>query len=63
MGPSAPRADHLAMGDGRTFEQALRALDKLVAEQSRSDIPDANSPIRRAYERIVSGASPSLRLA
>jgi hypothetical protein len=46
------------MGDGRTFEQALRALDKLVAEQSRSDLPDANSPIRRAYERIV-GAAPA----
>jgi hypothetical protein len=43
------------MGDGRTFEQALRALDKLVAEQSRSELPDANSPIRRVYERIVNG--------
>jgi hypothetical protein len=43
------------MGDGRTLEQALRALDKLVVEQTRSDIPDADSPIRRAYERIVNG--------
>jgi hypothetical protein len=49
------------MGDGRTFEQALRALDKLVAEQHRNDVPDANSPIRRVYERIVNGeyARPS----
>jgi hypothetical protein len=51
------------MGDGRTFEQALRALDKLVSEQSRSDIPDADSPIRLAYERIVSGTSVRSRLA
>lgn len=50
------------MGDGRTLEQALRALDKLVVEQARSDIPDADSPIRRAYERIVNGehARPAL---
>jgi hypothetical protein len=45
------------MGDGRTFDQALRALDKLIAEQDRrSSAPDADSPVRRAYERIVSGA-------
>jgi hypothetical protein len=44
------------MGDGRTFGQALRALDKFIVEQSRRDatqVPDPNSPVRRAYERIV----------
>jgi hypothetical protein len=44
------------MGDGRTFGQALRALDKFIVEQSRRDatqVPDPYSPIRRAYERIV----------
>jgi hypothetical protein len=51
------------MGDGRTLEQALRALDKLVAEQSRSDVPDADSPIRRAYERIVNGEQAQSGLA
>ena len=44
------------VGDGRTFDQALRALDKLIAEQNRANVPDADSPVRRAYERIVSGA-------
>jgi hypothetical protein len=45
------------VGDGRTFDQALRALDKLIAEQNRrSSAPDADSAVRRAYERIVSGA-------
>jgi hypothetical protein len=43
------------MGDGKTFEQALRALDKLIAEQSqavdaRPAQPDA---VRGAYERTV----------
>ncbi len=43
------------MGDGKTLSQALRALDKLLAEQMRrDDVPDPNSPIRLAYERIVS---------
>lgn len=43
------------MGDGKTFSQAVRALDKFVAEQTRrDDVPDPNSPIRLAYERIVS---------
>lgn len=51
------------MGDGRTLEQALRALDKLVAEQRRSHIPDADSPIRRAYERIVNGEHAQSGLA
>jgi hypothetical protein len=43
------------MGDGRTFDQAVRALDKLIAERSRKDhdVPDPDSPVRRAYERIV----------
>ena len=48
--------DDSDMGDGRTFGQALRALDKFIVEQSRRDatqVPDPNSPIRRAYERIV----------
>jgi hypothetical protein len=43
------------MGDGKTFEQALRALDKLIAEQSRAvdarrAEPDA---VRGACERTV----------
>jgi hypothetical protein len=47
----------MTVGDGRTFDQALRALDKLIVEQNRrSSAPDADSPVRRAYERIVSGA-------
>lgn len=47
------------MGDGRTFGQALRALDKFVVEHDRRldelRIPDPDSPIRRAYDRIVNG--------
>ena len=46
------------MGDGRTFGQAVRALDKFIVEQNRRDasqVPDPNSPIRRAYDRIVAG--------
>jgi hypothetical protein len=45
------------MGDGRTFDQAVRALDKLIAEHSQAttDVPDPNSPIRRAYERLLTG--------
>jgi|1186.fasta_scaffold67904_2 hypothetical protein len=44
------------MGDGRSLAQAIRALDKFVAEQSRSRdrVPDPDCPVRRAYERIVS---------
>jgi hypothetical protein len=48
------------MGDGRSFGQALRALDKFIAEQSRRDetqVPDPNSPVRRAYDRIVAGTA------
>jgi hypothetical protein len=48
------------MGDGRTFSQALRALDKFIVEQSRRDagqVPDPNSPVRRAYDRIVAGTA------
>lgn len=48
------------MGDGRSFGQAVRALDKFVAEQRRRDasqVPDPNSPIRRAYDRIVAPAT------
>jgi hypothetical protein len=48
------------MGDGRSFGQALRALDKFIVEQSRRDatqVPDPNSPARRAYERIVAGTA------
>lgn len=49
----------MGVGDGRTFDQALRALDKLIAEQTRASDPDADSPVRRAYERIVAGACGS----
>ena len=50
------------MGDGRSFGQAVRALDKFIAEHDRrSQVPDPDSPVRRAYERIVAGgASPRL---
>src|SRR5207302_6685456 len=47
-------AEVLWMGDGKTFAQALRAIDKFVVEQTRRDgSPDPYSPIRLAYERIV----------
>jgi hypothetical protein len=47
-------AEAFGVGDGKTFGQALRALDKFMAEQSRADdVPDPCSPIRLAYERIV----------
>jgi hypothetical protein len=52
--------DDCGMGDGRTFGQALRALDKFIVEQSRRDVsqvPDPNSPVRRAYDRIVAPAA------
>jgi hypothetical protein len=48
------------MGDGRTLGQAVRALDKFIVEQSRRDamqVPDPNSPVRRAYDRIVAGTT------
>jgi hypothetical protein len=47
------------MGDGKTFEQALRALDKLIAEQTlAAETHSAElDPVRRAYERIVAGTS------
>ena len=50
------------MGEGRSFGQAVRALDKFIAEQNRrSNVPDPDSPVRRAYERIISGnAAPRL---
>ena len=32
------------MGDGKTFEQALRALDKLIAEQTRAGESDPADP-------------------
>jgi hypothetical protein len=46
------------MGDGRSFGQAVRALDKFIVEQNRRDasqVPDPNSPVRRVYDRIVAG--------
>ena len=51
------------MGDGKTFEQALRALDKLIAEQLRADDaqPAEPDPPRRADERIVVGAAAAER--
>jgi hypothetical protein len=52
--------DDCAMGDGRSFGQAVRALDKFIVEQSRRDatqVPDPNSPVRRAYDRIVAGTA------
>jgi hypothetical protein len=47
------------MGDGRSFGQAVRALDKFIVEQNRrlTQVPDPDSPVRRAYERIVAGGT------
>jgi hypothetical protein len=47
------------MGDGRSFGQAVRALDKFIAEQNRrqTQVPDPDSPVRRAYERIIAGGA------
>jgi hypothetical protein len=44
------------MGDGRSFDQAVRALDKFIVEHARvrPNVPDPDSPVRLAYERIVS---------
>ena len=51
------------MGDGKTFDQAVRALDKLIAEQARDFArvepprhlwPD---PARRASEQMISAAT------
>jgi hypothetical protein len=46
------------MGDGRSFDQAVRQLDKLIAETATRAEPVAAppDPVRRAYERIISGA-------
>jgi hypothetical protein len=45
------------MGDGRSFYQAVRALDKLIAESATSHqaLQPEPDPVRRAYERIVNG--------
>jgi len=53
------------VGDGRTFDQAVRALDKFVAERAKApgNVPDPNSPVRRAYERIVYGAGNQVAAA
>jgi len=53
------------VGDGRTFDQAIRALDKLISERAQApgNVPDPNSPIRRAYERIVRGAAAQVDAA
>jgi hypothetical protein len=61
MPPPRLPAEPAGVGDGRTFEQALRALDKLIAERSR-DVPDPYSPIRLAYERIIRGDAPQATL-
>ena len=47
------------MGDGRSFYQALRQLDKLIAETEARRDPHEAEPdlVRRAYERIISGAT------
>ena len=48
------------MGDGRSFDQALRQLDKFIAETSvsRAAHPPEPDPVRRAYERIINGGTP-----
>jgi hypothetical protein len=47
------------MGDGRTFDQAVRALDKLVFEQTVADdgpyglrVPDPEPAIHPAFEAL-----------
>jgi hypothetical protein len=35
------------MGDGRSFDQALRALDKFVAEHFAQDAPEQGRPAPR----------------
>jgi hypothetical protein len=47
------------VGDGRSFYQAVRALDKLIAEHAtgREAHQPEPDPVRRAYERIVNGTS------
>jgi hypothetical protein len=47
------------MGDGRSFDQAVRQLDKFIAETAaRSEVSELQpDPVRRAYERIISGAA------
>jgi hypothetical protein len=47
------------MGDGRTLGQAIRALDKFIAEQGRREtqqVPDPNSAVRRAHGRSAAPA-------
>jgi hypothetical protein len=50
------------MGDGRSFDQAVRQLDKLIAETAaRSEARELQpDPVRRAYERIIN-ARPALQ--
>jgi hypothetical protein len=57
------------MGDGKTFEQALRALDKLIAEHSRADdvrpspIPRPTPTTASARALLPSNAEPVSRAA
>ena len=57
----------MGRGDGRTFDQALRLLDRFVEENDRrlnpDRVPDPESPLRRAYERIVACDPPSASAA
>ena len=47
------------MGDGRSFDQALRALDKFIAEQSAQDAPDPGSQSGSAHERTPVDTDPA----
>ena len=49
------------MGDGRTFDQAVRALDKLVSEQTAADgephstrVPDSEPLVHPAFGSAAS---------
>jgi hypothetical protein len=48
------------VGDGRSFDQAVRQLDKLIAETAGFAPTPATEPdpVRRAYERIINAAAP-----
>ena len=53
----------MGKGDGRTFDQALRLLDRFVQENDRrlnpGGVPDPDNPVRLAYERIIAVAAPA----
>jgi hypothetical protein len=53
------RDDGEVVGDGKTFEQALRALDKLITEHAQVAEPPLcePDPVPRAQDRFVAGST------